>query len=69
MENIVFTQLSIPEVRQIFREEVINVFSSLSENTKNEILSNPLNDNFTTTRRRRGKSQSNNNPSKGGNNG
>lgn len=38
MENVVFTQLSISEVRHLFREEVINVMSNLPEEIKDRIL-------------------------------
>jgi hypothetical protein len=43
MENIVFTQLSISEVRHLFREEVINVMSKLPEDIKQQILNPALN--------------------------
>jgi excisionase family DNA binding protein len=36
MQNLFFTQLSIPEVQQIFRNELENFFAEKSLNTKTE---------------------------------
>lgn len=36
MENLVFTQLSIPEIRQLFRQELENYFASNKQSNTNQ---------------------------------
>jgi excisionase family DNA binding protein len=36
MENVIFTQLSVPEVRQLFRQELESYFESKSSGSQNE---------------------------------
>lgn len=36
MENVIFTQLSVPEIRQLFRQELENYFASNTANSNQD---------------------------------
>lgn len=42
MENLVFTQLSVPEIRQLFRQELENYFEASKEQQDQKVESAPL---------------------------